>query len=432
VHAAKGLEFPIVVIGDAARGKPRAGGVLVDPNLGVLPPLAREEVETKTSGKHKVSTVKPAVYRLAQEKAQDQEAAESDRLLYVAATRAREMLVVSGPAGSSGIAGWLERLALAVPLAEAWNPAPRPGHITVAPLQWKLADQEIGCTVFPAEETLPPVRATATTLDPVDLPENLPLLAGLEPERASPDEDTREAMRDPPRRVWRVVPTRARPTAPAWVVGQLVHSALASWTFPDAIQTNEATTRDHPYGSEPSTRVGFDEWAAAEARSYGLTDEKEIRDAVRRSARMLRRFQQTALYHEMDGADRRFHEVPYEVLVVNGASLPLPNPAQTDTAPGDRFAGDGLETKGVLESGSMDAVFHSTRGWVLVEFKTDRLKNRAHLEKTLQEEDYIEQVGRYQQAAARLLGTRPHPILCFLNCGGQVELVENRWDDLPG
>ena len=44
VHAAKGLEFPVVVIGDITYGGGRGGGgVLVDPDLGVLLPQQDDE-----------------------------------------------------------------------------------------------------------------------------------------------------------------------------------------------------------------------------------------------------------------------------------------------------------------------------------------------------------------------------------------------------
>ena len=76
VHAAKGLEFPVVVIGDATYNPPGRSGVLFDPALGVL--LAQKDDDKQL----------PAIYRLGKLTADDQEAAESDRLLYVAATRA--------------------------------------------------------------------------------------------------------------------------------------------------------------------------------------------------------------------------------------------------------------------------------------------------------------------------------------------------------
>ena len=40
----------------------------------------------------------------------------------------------------------------------------------------------------------------------------------------------------------------------------------------------------------------------------------------------------------------------------------------------------------------------------------------------------LDQVRRYLAAAEQLLGQRPRPVLCYLNCGGRVHLVTDRWD----
>jgi ATP-dependent helicase/nuclease subunit A len=84
VHAAKGLEFPVVVIGDATRSEGGSGRLLLDPELGLLLPARVEQ-------RHY-----PAIYRLGKAREDDQEAAESDRLLYLAATHAWEKLILSG------------------------------------------------------------------------------------------------------------------------------------------------------------------------------------------------------------------------------------------------------------------------------------------------------------------------------------------------
>ena len=112
VHKAKGLEFPIVVIADAAherRGS--AGPVLLDSDLGIL--LAM----------HHQDGAQPVMRRLAALREQDREDAEDCRLLYVAATRAKEKLVVSGHTslkrdGKLSLRGWLGRLGEVAGLAE--------------------------------------------------------------------------------------------------------------------------------------------------------------------------------------------------------------------------------------------------------------------------------------------------------------------------
>jgi ATP-dependent helicase/nuclease subunit A len=77
--------------------------------------------------------------------------------------------------------------------------------------------------------------------------------------------------------------------------------------------------------------------------------------------------------------------------------------------------------------GVMDALFVEGEKWVLVEFKTDRIQNEHGLKKIWQKEDYQEQVAGYLDAAEKLLGTRPEPILCFLNYEKRIHLVTDRW-----
>jgi hypothetical protein len=205
------------------------------------------------------------------------------------------------------------------------------------------------------------------------------MLASLLPEPVTVDEGVKDEDRDPPRRVWRVVPVEARASAPSWVVGALVHAALALWRFPDG--------------------GGFDRWAEALARGYGITDADELRDAVGRTRRRLERFQGSSLYAKMVDADRRLHEAPYCIA----------------------------DAEGHVETGAIDALYRCDGRWVLVEFKTDDLKSPADLEAALREKDYVDQVSRYLDAAERLLGERPRPVLCFLNYHNTVQLVEDRW-----
>ena len=188
------------------------------------------------------------------------------------------------------------------------------------------------------------------------------------------DQRVSEQDRIPPQRVWRVVPSVKRPRSPAWAVGSVVHEALAAWRFPDD---------------------GFERWAEARARGYGITDAQELDDAVRQSRRLLLRFQADSLCQEMDQADPRLHEVPYS-----------------------------LEVDGRIESGIIDVLYLQEGTWTIVEFKTDRVKDEADFQELLAQEDYTTQARRYASAAERLLGQRPRCILCMLDWAGTVRLYE--------
>ena len=124
----------------------------------------------------------------------------------------------------------------------------------------------------------------------------------------------------------------------------------------------------------------------------------QLADAVRESAKLLRRFQEHPLHAEMAGAERRLHEVPYSLVT------------------GDRR----------IESGIIDALYlrrrlHEWR-WTIVEFKTDHIRDQAALDRLLAEEDYLAQAERYAAAVERLLGSRPEVVLCLLDYAGGVHV----------
>jgi ATP-dependent helicase/nuclease subunit A len=87
VHQAKGLEFPIVIVADLWRGTPRTNATpLTSPNAGLV------LCDTIGSGFEEVPNRSLEVLR---ESFDDQEKAESTRILYVAITRARDRLILS-------------------------------------------------------------------------------------------------------------------------------------------------------------------------------------------------------------------------------------------------------------------------------------------------------------------------------------------------
>jgi ATP-dependent helicase/nuclease subunit A len=403
IHAAKGLEFPVVIIGDVTRGAGRGDSLLVDPRLGTLLPLKDDEGRGS------------AIHRLAKERADDQVGAESDRLLYVAATRAREKLILSGCAalrhgGTLGkLGGWLGCIAGedALGLSEVPMAYKEEGAGALR-LELAAGDTPVACTIYEPNYTwdLRPSHPEPQAQMAVTLPP--PLLAPVTPESDQVDVRLAEESRLPSQRVWRVVPTVRRPRAPAWVVGSLVHEALAAWRFPNGpadrtFQDGEEFLRGDqgfaealiarrlPGGDEDP---GFARWGEARARSYGLADPHQLADAVQSTRRLLLRFHAHALYEEMETAEQRLHEVPYSLAVEGG-----------------------------VESGILDALYRREGTWTIVEFKTDDVRDEAGLNRLLSEENYLAQARRYRVAVERLLGRRPQVRLCLLNYGGEVRLV---------
>lgn len=172
-----------------------------------------------------------------------------------------------------------------------------------------------------------------------------------------------------------MVPTAKRPEAPAWIIGSLVHEALALWRFPDP---------------------GFEAWPTACGREYGLTDASQLGHAQAETTRPLRRFQAHGLYQEVVSAERRLHEVPYS-----------------------------YQHDGVTETGYIDLLYQRDRLWTPVDFKTDRARTAADFQNLLMEKGYQEQVGRYGTAVSQLMGITPRLLLCFLNVENDVRIIES-------
>src|SRR5215218_7539 len=83
IHAAKGLEWPVVVIPDLARAMPSSSGAVVfDPELGVSVDFGEEDGQ-------------PALHRLIRDKKARLEEDETRRVFYVAPTRARDHLILT-------------------------------------------------------------------------------------------------------------------------------------------------------------------------------------------------------------------------------------------------------------------------------------------------------------------------------------------------
>jgi ATP-dependent helicase/nuclease subunit A len=380
VHKAKGLEFPVVVIADAAHEGGSAKPVtLVESDLGVLLNVRQDEA-------------RPAMHQLATLRHSAMEEAEDKRLLYVAATRAREKLLVSGHVklstarndpGRFLLRGWLARLGEVVGLNEVrlseMPAAPQPlglnwdGGLLASVLHPPLLEELTADFKSVISETQV-VMGSPTVVVPADvsLPPDLvvPLAFAAHDEA---DDKIQDRESDPPPRVWRIVPRAKDPSGPALVVGKLVHEALCRWRFPDS--------------------EGFEAFLRPYALEAGLTDETEINRAIAGARRLLARFQAHLLYTEMAAAER-YHEVPYSVTLDDGP-----------------------------RSGIVDLLYRTDDCWTIAEFKTDRLKDEAEMKARIREAKYDEQVRRYVQAVTQRLGEQPRALLVFLNVGSQMRIV---------
>ena len=213
-------------------------------------------------------------------------------------------------------------------------------------------------TLWPAEiEPLP------TALSP-----NRPLLAESYTQGAKQEPD--EGEKDTPQRVWQVVPTAERPSAPAWVVGSIVHEALAQWRFPDADQV-------------------FERWGTARGREFGLTSQAQLKDGVNRAKILLNRFKSSEIYTEITTASRRLPELPYTL-------------------------GD--------DEGVIDLLVEVDNKWTIYDFKTDQIRSGDDQKRVV--EGYKGQLERYKAAVTKLVGQVPDVKLVLLNGDGGVTMIK--------
>lgn len=353
VHKAKGLEFPFVVIADAAR-QIRAGS---DPAY-LLP-------ETGLAFRPDRVEATPLVYGLARWLDRQQSDAEENRLLYVAATRAAEKLIVSGHCtgepGAWRTRGWIAALAEAADLdleslvesAGTWR-------------ELALADgATVGALAAPKQGEVD--RAGDRDPDPA-WPEStaIPLYRPVEVE-AGFAEDLEVAD---PARDWRATGGRVHP--PGVVIGQMVHRALERWLFPG--------------------EAGCEALLEAVALDGGLVDPGQRARAMDRAREQLARFRAHRLYAEIESAEARYHEVPYVA------------PVREEWA----------------DAGAVDLLYRAEGRWTVLDFKADALRDPEGLDEAVSE--YEPQMTRYARACRELLDAPVDCALVFLDYMGEVRL----------
>jgi ATP-dependent exoDNAse (exonuclease V) beta subunit len=353
VHKSKGLEFEIVVLADTSRGtRATAEEIYLFPETGPAFRMDRYEAE-------------PLVYRIARWIDRQQSEAEENRLLYVAATRAKEKLIISGHVshgrGRWSADGWLKQVleVLEVDLEEVATE--RGWH------EFRLVNDE-SISLWASPQIEPPVEIDQEITFEWPESKEKPLYMPAVAEAVELSDDDLVEM---PLRTWRVTGEELRP--PAASVGRMVHEAIRCWLFPE----------DHE----------LDALLEAEALSEGLVEPRQRENAIRESKTLLTRLREHVLWEEIYNASERLHEVPYTRLL-----------------PDSR-----------IDSGRIDLLYRLKNGWKLIDFKTDELRDQEALEGAV--EEYRPQVTRYAQAVRDLLDSEPEIFLCFLDMQGDIELV---------
>jgi ATP-dependent helicase/nuclease subunit A len=152
VHKSKGLEFPIVWIVDATyRGASDRSIVAAHPDIGVSVNINAEHLETDDD------ELRAASFEMLRRIEDRMDRAEKKRLLYVAATRARDHLIISG-AARGNVAGdhWLGRVAAALGVDEESRPERVEYEGGAAAIHWHTAEEAAAaCSeALPGEQTV--------------------------------------------------------------------------------------------------------------------------------------------------------------------------------------------------------------------------------------------------------------------------------------
>ena len=381
VHQAKGLEFPVVILGDAEKRDRFTRDILIDERFGLIPPFSYQRVEADQNGDPVIREGKSYAYELAFESERLKDEAEADRLLYVAATRAQDLLLLSGAVGNPtrdhtlpSLPGWIGKLAESLGFdGNDLTIDPEGGGIH----QRQIRQDHLAASLFVYEAEVDPAsirsgsrearKEEGGSFDPASW-ENMAARVGA----AEPAARPRKPIYSP-------ITLGSASQAPARIVGEIVHHALERWKYPVLGEKD------------------FLNWVEVEFRSAGVYDSRAIQSGYRRVRQILERFSATDLHQRMDEAERLLHEVPFALL----------------------------DDQSHFLAGSIDALFLENGSWFVVEFKTDQIRQGDEID--WNSVDYLQQVENYLKAAESLIGQRPEPILCFLDYGGRVKLITDRW-----
>ncbi|HEY4721678.1 MAG TPA: 3'-5' exonuclease, partial [Anaerolineae bacterium] len=214
VHKAKGLEFPLVVIADAAyEHRGHSDSVLLDDELGLLIDL------------NDAADARPAMWRLAGINEAAKEEAEDKRLLYVAMTRAREKLIVSGHVkrtakGMLSSRGWLAQLGEVIGL-NGIRLEGEVGESCALDVQCPDRPGSIRCELHPSRPIESIIQSEQQAINDVADQPVSDLIAPISiPNQKSETPALHLAQRgasveNQQSRVWRIVPRAKRPSGPA-------------------------------------------------------------------------------------------------------------------------------------------------------------------------------------------------------------------------
>jgi ATP-dependent helicase/nuclease subunit A len=410
IHASKGLEYPVVVLADASRAG-RGGNnpaLMYDPQAGFGCQVYDED-ENKL--------VNSFACRRASNYSGARDDAENRRLLYVAATRAQDTLIMSGRATETKSGGWSAQGWLGQ-LLETFDLYDHLAHgvDTLIPQPWGALRLTVPYGGVPEDLLAAGDSSERIVWDQGPLSRSQPLpgsavqpalthtvsvrrdaqvrhlaathIADLGSAMAAtgPDADyfrdrfRRQVLQDSPAYVESGL---VRQQGFNRTVGEIVHEALRWWRFPATVAAD----------------FDYMRMLRSYAQRFGVTDEDQIKIMANAAFRMLDRFQQSDVYGWVGGGDRIYRELPFI-----------------------------YEREGRIIHGIIDTLFRQPDGtWVILDYKTsyvDRSVGQSRAAE-MHATRYHLQLGVYADAVtAQLDGAVPQTYIHYVRYGLTVRIAE--------
>lgn len=409
VHASKGLEFPIVILVDASWDGGSGGGadtLMVDDNRWLTCQIFDENQNKYISG---------FAHKRAHQLQKLKEDAERKRLLYVAATRAQDYLIISGQTTQGSRdnrwtgRGWLSHLMPALEIETTERAADQTipfadDEIRVMMPVRRLDNERSNSRSFSQDlwgyeadtRDFPPmqpplirtIQAEPTAQIGHIAATQLADLGGI---KFSEDPIQREyflqrfrrrTLHDIPARI-QDLSAEQKPKVSQSVVGEIVHETIRYGRF------------DLPQDKFLQMLEGY-------AWQKGLTHRDQLDEAIQRSRSLLNRFRESKVYQWMNSArqDNRpiFTELPFI-----------------------------LRTEKRVIHGVIDLLFQqSDGGWVVVDYKTSRVLDEDFENHAKR---YYLQVGVYAAAVQQQLGidTIPETYIHYIRESRTVFVETSAW-----
>ena len=308
---------------------------------------------------------------------------ELKRLLYVALTRAKNKLLVSGHAshgkgGSSlSMEGWTKDLVtaagldLAQLLAQNGKPEIINSPMSFPIRTWVVNEADLPETVDESGLEAGDFERASSDGRPLFPPLIEAVLDVPEPGELQAGKIPADQVDDSVRSRWPVTGEPGRLNSIK--VGTMVHKAIELWLFPGdprLIPLLEIT-----------------------ALNEGLADSNVRGRHIHRVLDILERLQVLPIWAEMNTADERHHEIPYNISLNEN-----------------------------YESRKIDLLYRLKDDWYVVDFKTDRITKPE--QKRVKVLEHTKQILDYRLAIKHLLNIDAVPRLCYLDDHGSVSVME--------